>query len=223
MACICHMFLRLQWVFACMLTIILGVLTSRLAQPTMNTRSGTGDEVLDNREFESKTDLEYLRRLQSGDERAWEKLLSDWQGPLYQYLYHSLPDAEAAQEVLGDTFEALVKAIPRFDGKAALSTFIYSIAQRKIADFWRRKKPTTEIPENFTSGREATSESIVFRDVLAALQPQYREALLLRYHMGLGVSEVAQAVGRSYKATESLLSRARKQFETDLRDAGFHL
>ena len=60
-------------------------------------------------------------------------------------------------------------------------------------------------------------------DVLAALQPQYREALLLRYHMGLGVSEVAQAVGRSYKATESLLSRARKQFETDLRDAGFHL
>lgn len=203
-----------------MLTIILGVLTSRLAQPSMNTKSAPGDEVLETREFESKTDLDYLRRLQSGDDRAWSKLLSDWQGPLYQYLYHSLPDAESAQEVLGDTLEALVKAIQRFDGKAALSTFIYSIAQRKIADYWRRKKPTSEIPETYSSGREPNSESIVFRDVLLALQPQYREVLLLRYHMGLGVSEVAQAIGRSYKATESLLSRARRQLESDLRDAG---
>lgn len=203
--------------------ILLSAITSRLSQQSTGAQSITGTEVLETREFETKTDLNYLRRLQNGEEGAWAQLMADWQGPLYNYLYHSLPNAEAAQDVLGDTFEALVKAIPRFDGKAQLSTFIYSIAQRKIADFWRKKKPTSEIPESYASGLEPSSESIVFRDVLSSLQPQYREALLLRYHMGMSVSEVAQVIGRSYKATESLLSRGRRQLEQDLGSAGFHL
>ena len=205
-----------------MLTIILNVITSRLMQQSMRTTVKPGDEVLESRDYESKTDLDFLRRLQNGDNLAWEQLLDEWQGPLFQYLCYSLPSTEAAQDVLSDTLEALVKAFLRFDGKAAISTFMYSIASRKIADYYRKRKKTTEIPETIST-RAPSSDSMVFRDVLENIQPQYREALLLRYHMGLSVSEVAQVIGRSYKATESLLSRGRKQLEIDLGTAGFYL
>lgn len=171
-----------------------------------------------------KTDPDLLRRLQAGEDRAWEQLLDEWQGPLYQHLCYSLPTPENAFDVLQDTFEALVTAIKRFDGNVAISTFIYSIASRKVADFFRKRKMTSEIPESMTSERlNISTDSIVFLDVLEDIQPQYREALLLRYQQGLSVSEMAQVLGRSYKATESLLSRSRRQLHDDLGKAGFSL
>lgn len=172
----------------------------------------------------AKTDPELLRRLQEGDNRAWEQLLDEWQGPLYQYLFNHLPTPENAYDVLQDTFEALVTAIKRFDGNVAISTFIYSIASRKSADFYRKRKVTGELTDFLSSEKlDISVDGIVFRDVLEAMQPQYREALLLRYKMGLSVSEMAAVLGRSYKATESLLSRSRKQLQDDLGKAGFGL
>lgn len=47
-----------------------------------------------------------------------------------------------------------------------------------------------------------------------------RWVLLLRYREGLSVSEVAETMKRTYKATESLLSRARATFKQELETAG---
>lgn len=157
-----------------------------------------------------KTDAEFLRQLQRGEERAWQQLLDEWQEPLYRYLCYNLPSAEVAQDVLGETFYALVQAIKRFDGNVAISTFIYSIASRKVADFYRRRKPTSELPETLTV-QGPSIDGLELRETLAQLSPQYREALLLKYDVGLSVSEIAKIIGRSYKATESLLSRGRRE------------
>ena len=43
-----------------------------------------------------------------------------------------------------------------------------------------------------------------------------RQVLLLRYQVGLSVSEIAEVIDRSYKGTESLLSRARTQLRAAL-------
>jgi RNA polymerase sigma-70 factor (ECF subfamily) len=195
-----------------------------LPRHVMSRANDLKQEDAGGRRRKGKTDPEFLSRLQAGDERAWEQLIADWQGPLYQHLCYSLPSPEIAADVLQDTLEALVTALQRFDGKVAISTFIYSIASRKVADYFRKRKVTGEIPETLSSERlNISSDSIVFRDVLNELQPQYREALLLRYQMGLSVSELAQVLGRSYKATESLLSRSRRQLEANLGKSGFGL
>ena len=52
------------------------------------------------------------------------------------------------------------------------------------------------------------------------LPVQTRQALLLRYREGMNVNEVAQILGRSYKATESLLTRGRALFRAALDDWG---
>lgn len=162
------------------------------------------------RELGGKTDAEFLRQLQQGEESAWQQLLDEWQEPLYRYLCYNLPSAEVAQDVLGETFVALVQAIKRFDGNVAISTFIYSIASRKSADFYRRRRQTLELPDTLTVPGPSL-DSLEFREVLAQLSPQYREALLFKYEVGLSVGEIAQIIGRSYKATESLLSRGRRE------------
>ena len=93
---------------------------------------------------------EFLQRLKNGDNDAWTQLTSEWGPRLFKYLRCNLPTAEDVEDVLSETMIATVKAIPRFDGKVAISTFIYSIANRKVADFWRQRKDTSELPTTLT-------------------------------------------------------------------------
>ncbi|MEZ4682231.1 MAG: RNA polymerase sigma factor [Caldilineaceae bacterium] len=154
---------------------------------------------------------EFLRRLQDGDGDAWEQLMDEWSTKLYNYMLYNTRTADDAQDVLSETLLGVVQSIKNFDGNVNLSTFIYSIAYRKVADYWRRSKQTVELPVTLsTAGPD--SMGLELQEALAELPELAQQALLLRYHAGLSVSEIAEVLGRSYKATESLLSRVRRQF-----------
>lgn len=161
-----------------------------------------------------------LQRLQRGDNDAWSTVIREYSPRLYGYLRQNLPTAEDAEDVLSETLAAAVRAVRSFDGRAALSTFLYAIAYRKVADFWRRSTVTLSL-DNQPEGHEVArhdpdvQERLEFESAINSLPEMSRQVLLLRYHVGLGVDEIAEVLDRSYKGTESLLSRARAQ----LRDA----
>lgn len=157
-------------------------------------------------------DTAFLQRLQEGDQEAWAALVEEWSPRLYNYLMYNTRSEEDAQDVLSETLLGLVQSIRTFDGNVTLTTFIYSIAYRKVADYWRRSKETYELP-GWLSTAGPTSMRIELVEALAELPEQAQQALLLRYHVGLSVAEIAEVLGRSYKATESLLSRVRRQFQ----------
>lgn len=171
----------------------------------------------------SGTDPELLKRLQNGENEAWLFVTREYSPRLLAYLRQNLPSYEDAEDLLSETLSASVRAVGNFDGRAALSTFLYSIAYRKIADFWRRnshgntldiESPTVEV---VTSG-PTTQERIEFQDAMETLPEVSRQVLLLRYQIGLGVDEIAEILDRSYKGTESLLSRARGQLRDAMRE-----
>ena len=60
-----------------------------------------------------------------------------------------------------------------------------------------------------------------FKQALLRLPQVAQEALVLRYSEGLSVKEISEVIGRSYKGTESLLSRARTAFRQALLDSGY--
>ena len=154
---------------------------------------------------------ELLLRMQAGEEQAWEEFMDEWNKKLYSYMLYNLPTEDDAKDVLSETMTGFVRAIKNFDGNVNLSTFIYSIAYRKVADFWRRSKPTVILPESLSIAGPTTM-GVELEEALATLSDVAQHALLLRYQAGLSVAEVAEVLGRSYKATESLLSRVRQQF-----------
>ena len=149
-----------------------------------------------------------LQLLRAGDNATWAEFVAAWSPRLFSYLRYSLPTREDAEDVLSETMVVSVDAIKNFDGKSQLSTWLYAIARRKVADYWRKAgRDTEELSDLFQSA--PTGFSLEFREALASMPENTRQALLLRYREGFSVSEVAQILGRSYKATESLLSRAR--------------
>jgi len=156
-------------------------------------------------------DRELLLRLQAGEEQAWVEFMNEWNQKLYSYMLYNTPTEDDAKDVLSETLLGFVHSIKNFDGNVNLSTFIYSIAYRKVADYWRRTKPTVILPESLSIAGP-TSLGVELQEALAELPEIAQHALLLRYQAGLSVAEIAEVLGRSYKGTESLLSRVRQQF-----------
>jgi RNA polymerase sigma-70 factor (ECF subfamily) len=165
------------------------------------------------------TDAEQLHRLQHGDDDAWAELCALYSPRLYQYLRHNLPTNQDAEDALSETLLAAVRALPNFDGNVTLSAFLYALAYRKVADFWRRQRSAGELHDGIAAPA-VQSDQTMFEEALDTLPETARQVLLLRYQVGLSVTEVAEVIERSYKGTESLLSRARAQLKTALDEAG---
>lgn len=159
-----------------------------------------------------------LMRLRDGDQNAWDEVYREWSQKIFSYLRFNLPTSEDAEDLLSETFMAAVKSIHHFDGKSALSTWLYTLAHNKMVDFWRSHQVTEELPLNLSVSEEESG--LDFQESLNRLPSDAQQALLLRYREGLGVDEVAKVMGKTYKATESLLSRARAALKVALRDSG---
>jgi RNA polymerase sigma-70 factor (ECF subfamily) len=170
----------------------------------------------------SSSESDLLQRLVASDPDAWVEYTQVYGARVYSYLRKMLPNEEDAEDILSETLLAAVRALPNFDGQASLLTFTSSLARRKVADFWR-KNARWKLDELDESSQMVglNAKSFLFEDALGRLPLPSREALLLRYQVGLSVQEVADVMNRSYKAVESLLTRAREQFRDALDEVGW--
>src|SRR5689334_20427242 len=88
-----------------------------------------------------------LERLRNGDNDAWEELILETQSRLYNYLVYNVPSPEDANDLLSEIYLAALRSISSLDSSSALVRWLYAIARRKIADFWRHAHPTSELSD----------------------------------------------------------------------------
>jgi RNA polymerase sigma-70 factor (ECF subfamily) len=182
----------------------------------------------------SSTERELAVRLAQGDPAAWKELCETYDRPLYLYAYHRTGDASAAEDVRQETLLAAVEGIASYRGEAPLFAWLCGIARRKAVDELGRRGrqhlpldtadqeawqhlERSPLPDELV---EAAQTRAAVVQVLWSLPEDYREALLARYLRGESVQEIAGRLGRSYKAAESVLSRARDALSKSLKQGG---
>lgn len=140
---------------------------------------------------------------------------------VYRYLLARCGgDEELAEEITQQTFVAAIRNRHRFDGRADAVTWLCAIGRNRLVDHYRRHGREARRHERLVAEHNRTADAPWLasetRDAVATavvqLPPDQRLALLFRYLDGMSVREVAAAIGRSEKTTESLLSRAREAF-----------
>ncbi len=151
-----------------------------------------------------------------------EKAFDDWFPRLYRYAASRLPGAEEeAEDVVGEAFLAFISKMDRFRGDSSAYTWLFTVVRRKVADRWRRgsrleRLEAGEEPRSAYAGPEAaaleSSERKAVRDVLARMPREGRYALVMKYIEGLSQKDLAMILGKSEKATESVMTRARAIF-----------
>lgn len=130
-------------------------------------------------------------------------------------------DVRLAEDITQDIFVAAARQT-RSTSVVPPPAWLYQTGRNRLIDHWRRQARTEKKLRLVAGGRsdaptEDPAEAVVSgRRVAAALgelPTAQQAALLLRYLEGYSTKEVAEALDRSLKATESLLARARQRLE----------
>jgi len=140
---------------------------------------------------------------------------------VFTYLRARCGGRALAEDLTADTFLAAVGQIRRGQVETVTIAWLIGIGRHKLLDEWRRtaRRPTPARLDDDTDVRtvdewDAVIDHHLVGSVMAALGPHHRSALALRYFDGLPVPEVADHLGRTVEATETLLVRARRRFRT---------
>jgi RNA polymerase sigma-70 factor (ECF subfamily) len=178
-------------------------------------------------------DLDLARRLRTGDEAAFEAFFAEYFPRVYRFARVRLAgDDDAAEEVTQATLIKALAKVGTYRGEAALFTWLCSFCRREIAAWCARTGKVTRAsladdsadtravldaiaalarddPEQEYERREL---SRMVHATLDHLPGKYSDALVWKYLEGTPVEEIARRFGLGYKATESLLTRARQAF-----------
>ncbi|NCN06347.1 MAG: RNA polymerase sigma factor [Candidatus Pacebacteria bacterium] len=157
-----------------------------------------------------------LKRGQSSAVRQWFTLYHD---RMLRYVRNKVGDPQDGEELVQETFLNALRQLPLFRGDASLWTWMIAIARHEIADYYRKryaKKALHTVPlldALLTKPLDDTSEiSQLVTTCLARMQAHSAELLRLKYIDKKRVTEIAGVFGKTVKAIESELFRAREEF-----------
>lgn len=147
---------------------------------------------------------------------ALERLLDRHEQQVFRMAVMFLRDVGRAEEVTQDIFLKLWRALPTYDGRAAVSTWLYTIARNTCltavrAQAHRRTLPLEDAPEPEApeaSGHAATD--VALARGLEALPEIQREVITLFYLQERSVREVAATLDLPENTVKSHLHRARR-------------
>ena len=173
-----------------------------------------------------------LAALRGGDDRAYERLVSEHGGRMLAVARRMLRNDEEARDALQEAFLLAFRGLPRFEGQSRLSTWLHRIVVNASLMKLRSRRAHPEesieplLPTFLEDGHSSVSygdwpesadrllERAEVRERVRAsidrLPVTYRTVLLLRDIEELDTGEVAEALGISANAVKIRLHRARQ-------------
>ena len=85
-------------------------------------------------------DIELLRAIAGGDHLAFKRLVERYQSRLFNFLHRYLRDREAAEDLTQEVFLKVYQAAPRFEPRAKVRTWIFTIAYNLAVNELRRRQ-----------------------------------------------------------------------------------
>jgi RNA polymerase sigma-70 factor, ECF subfamily len=171
------------------------------------------------------SERELVTHILSGHEPSLHLFYKTHSSKLTAFVRKRIGEEKDVEEIVQDTFMACLEAFRDFTFACSLSTFLCSIAKRKVVDFYRKKKlkrllfsqfPQLEsILSVLTTPEDALDEKLLVERIettFGKLAPRYTKVLRLKYVEGLSVEEIARDLSTSFKSVESMLFRARRAF-----------
>lgn len=177
-------------------------------------------------------DLRLVAGVLAKDRKATAEFVgccADW---IYPFVRRRLvPRAELVEDVMQEILFAAWRALPNFRGEASLRSWVLGIARHKLEDYYRKKIREMEssqendwlpdqavAPPGLEQRMDLAAQRQKVEKTLARLPEEYALALIWQYREEKSIREMAQLTGKTEKAIERLLARARATFRKRWRD-----
>ncbi len=166
---------------------------------------------------------------QGGDTRALDRLLRDHYDRLFAVCRRLTGNDTDAADACQEALIAIVRALPKFDGRSRFGTWAYRIAVNASLDELRRRRRRPR-PNDLTSDRSDVADTapeisttiadrLVLDAALATLSPEFRAAVVLRDVAGLDYAEIAAALDIPPGTVRSRIARGRAALAEQLGNA----
>jgi len=173
-------------------------------------------------------------RFKSGDEAAFNEMVSRYWDRIYGMVHQLLRNQQDAEEVTQDAFIRAHRGLVNFRGDAAFSTWLYQIATNLARNrywyWWRRKRDktvsfdqpvsddnSTPLSEVFATEAETPGDITVTQELvdhiavgMEKISAKHREILILRNVKNMAYEEIAEVLGISVGTVKSRIARARE-------------
>lgn len=94
----------------------------------------------------SEADRQLVERIRAGEADAWQQCIDLYEGRLLAFARTRLQDRSAAEDIVQETFLGFLKALPNYDDRTPLESWLFSIAAHKLIDFMRRSGRRPVLP-----------------------------------------------------------------------------
>jgi RNA polymerase sigma-70 factor, ECF subfamily len=174
-----------------------------------------------------------LRAMARRERHAWSVMYDRYVREVFGFIYHLLgAQRPLSEEVHQEVWLKALESFEHFDSRrGSFRDWLFGIARHLVSRHYRciardftarngEQQPVDEIDAGALPAAELLEDrerASIIRAALLRLSRNHKEVLLRKYCDGLSVQEIADRSGRTPKAVESLLSRAREQLRTLLR------
>jgi len=161
---------------------------------------------------EMQDDIQQLLQRRMFDE-ALQRLLEGYEQKVFRMAAAMLKDVGRAEEVTQDIFLKVWRALPSYDGRALVSTWLYAIARNAClsairAQSYRRTDSLDTVAE--PAAPMSAKREVDWDRLLARLSDMQRQVVTLYYFEERDVKEVADRLGLAVGTVKSHLHRARQ-------------
>jgi RNA polymerase sigma-70 factor (ECF subfamily) len=183
----------------------------------LSASAATSDEVL-------------IGRIANGDRLAMQVLFARHHVRVFRFVLRLVRDEASAEDVISEVFLDVWRQAGKFEGRAAVSTWLLAIARFKALSMLRRK-PEQELDEEMAEAIEDGADTPdvtlakkekgeVLRQCLTSLSAEHREIIDLVYYHEKSVEEVAEIVGIPEATVKTRMFYARKRLGELLKAQG---
>lgn len=186
---------------------------------------------------ESDPDADLVGGLKAREPQSYELLLRRYQRPVYSYVCRLIDNQADAEDVTQEVFVKVFRRVDGFRGSSTFKTWLYRIATNEASNKrrWFSRHRVWEVSESSVHGQAhefsdsfRTEAATPFehttdrerRDILNgalhALDPRFREAVVLRDVEGFSYGEIADTLGVPLGTVKSRILRGREALKRHL-------
>ncbi len=164
---------------------------------------------------------ELIRLAKEGSLDAFNLLYERYLPVVYKRVWYTVPGQDV-EDVVQEVFIAVVRSLRSFRGDAKFTTWLRSLVNRQVADYYRRRSRNPMDTEDASqeiepaTGMPMDDSQIILQQALLTLPDAYREVIVLRFAEGLKFQDIARQQGKSLEAVKSLFRRAMEALRGEL-------
>lgn len=158
------------------------------------------------------------------DPAAFSTLYHRYLMAMYRYVYFRVGSRAETEDLVSQVFLAALEGMPQYRHRGYFAAWLFAIARRKIADFYRARQaqPLDSLAGDASAEDDPLSQVIADQELrsllaLVARQPEKDQELLrLRFAAGLSFDQIAALLKRSPAAVKMSLYRLLHRLEEQL-------